>query len=272
MIAFPNAKINLGLNVISQRNDGYHNIETVLFPIGLSDALEIIPAQSSKTTFTSTGLQIPDDGQPNLCQRAFELLKKEFGIPNVTIHLHKIIPAGSGLGGGSSDAAFALNILSQIFSLNLDSGQLSQFAARLGSDCPFFIANKPMLASGRGELLEPVGVCLKGMHLLLVKPDIHISTAEAYAGVRLALPKKPIRQIVSQPIETWKFELKNAFEESVFARFPSLEIIKQQLYQFGATHAAMSGSGSAIFGLFEQTPPNDLKNLFPGSFFWHEEF
>lgn len=271
MITFPNAKINLGLNVVSKRGDGYHNIQSLLFPIGLCDVLEIIRApEGNPTQFTASGIEIPADGKPNLCLRAYELLRNEFGLPGIYIHLHKKIPAGSGLGGGSSDAAFTLKLLNKIFSLQLDRKTLEQMAGSLGSDCPFFIENKPMLASGRGEILEQINVAFNEMQLVLIKPPIHVSTHDAYAGVTPALPEKPISQIVSQPIETWKNDLKNDFESTVFQRFPLLGKIKQDLYGHGAVYAAMSGSGSTIFGLFEKAAPANLAEIFQDCFVWQE--
>lgn len=272
MIAFPNAKINLGLHIMNRRNDGFHNIESVLFPTSLSDALEVFEAPDSKFSFTSSGVQIPSDGKPNLCEQAFWLMHNEFCIPKVHLHLHKVIPAGSGLGGGSADAAFTLKMLNQAFSLKLNHSDLETMAAKLGSDCPFFIRNEPMLASGRGEILEPVSLSLKGLHLLLIRPPLHISTAEAYAGVMPQKPKKPAPEILAQPIESWKEELKNDFEKSLFLKYPLLRKIKMKLYENGALYAAMSGSGSALFGLFESKPDAGLIEAFHDSFVWHEEF
>lgn len=272
MIAFPNAKINLGLHILSRRTDGFHNIESVLFPIRLSDALEVIEAHNRKFSITSSGLPIPSDGKPNLCERAFWLLHNEFQIPLVNLHLHKVIPAGSGLGGGSADAAYTLKMLNQAFSLNLNYSDLETLAAKLGSDCPFFIRNQPMLAMGRGEILEPVSLSLKGLHLLLIRPTVHISTAEAYAGVVPQNPRKALQEILAQPIESWKEELKNDFEKSLFAKHPLLGKIKKQLYDNGAVYAAMSGSGSSLFGLFEGKPDAGLMQAFHDSFVWHEEF
>jgi len=271
MIAFPNAKINLGLHILSRRTDGFHNIESVLFPISLSDALEVLEAPDRKFSFTSSGLQIPSDGKPNLCERAFWLLHNEFRIPEVTLHLHKVIPAGSGLGGGSADAAFTLKMLNQAFSLKLDHSGLETMAAKLGSDCPFFIRNEPMLASGRGEILKPVSLSLKGLHLLLIRPQVHISTAQAYTGVVPQGPRKALHEIVAQPIESWKEELKNDFEKSLFLKYPLLGKIKIKLYENGALYAAMSGSGSTLFGLFESKPEEGLIETFHDSFVWHEE-
>lgn len=272
MIAFPNAKINLGLNIIRRRPDGFHDIETAMIPLKLSDALEVIIAPDKKTSFTSSGLEIPSDGKSNLCQRAFEVLEKSFNFQAVHTHLHKIIPAGSGLGGGSADAAFTLKLLNQVHNLGLNPSQLMDFAATLGSDCPFFIENKPMLASGRGELLEPISLSLKGLHLLLVRPDVHVSTAQAYSMVKPRKTEKSIREIILRPVNTWKDDLKNDFEEAVFQKHPQLAEVKQRLYSEGAIYASMSGSGSALFGLFKNRPYPELFHSFPGSFIWHEEF
>ncbi len=271
MIEFPNAKINLGLNILNKRSDGFHNIQTVLLPIGLCDALEIIPAtQENIIHFSNSGLPVPLDGKPNLCIRAFELLQKEFGLPGINIHLHKKIPTGSGLGGGSSNAAFTLKMVNKTFALNINNIILMQMAASLGSDCPFFIENKPMLANGRGEILEPIEIPLTGMNLVLIKADIHIGTAEAYANVKPAFPKKSIAQILEQPIDTWKHELKNDFETNVFERFPLLKKIKENLYSQGAEYAAMTGSGSAIFGLFKTLPQTNQSELYPAFFVWQQ--
>ncbi len=272
MIAFPNAKINLGLQILSRRTDGFHNIESVLIPISLSDALEVIEAPNGEFSFTSSGLPIPSDGKPNLCERAFWLLHNEFRIPQVNLHLYKVIPAGSGLGGGSADAAYTLKMLNQVFSLDLNHSDLETLAAKLGSDCPFFIRNQPMLARGSGEILDPVSLSLKGLHLLLIRPQVHISTAEAFAGVVPQNPRKALHEILAQPIESWKEELKNDFEKSLFAKHPLLGKIKNQLYDNGALYSAMSGSGSALFGLFENKPDAGLMQAFHDSFVWHEEF
>lgn len=272
MIAFPNAKINLGLNILDRRPDGFHDIESLLFPIKLSDVLEVVPSEPDLASFTATGLDIPSDGKPNLCQQAFLLLKEKYSIPGVSIHLHKNIPSGSGLGGGSADAAFTLKLLNQLFSVGLTIAELKDLAAKLGSDCPFFIDNQPQLATGRGETLEPFPVNLSGLHLALIKPNIHVSTTEAYAGVTPALSEIPLREVLTQPMEKWKDILKNDFEESVFWKFPSLASIKFNLYQAGAVYASMSGSGSAIFGLFPKPPEKTLQESFPEAFIWVESF
>ncbi|MEE4177949.1 MAG: 4-(cytidine 5'-diphospho)-2-C-methyl-D-erythritol kinase [Bacteroides sp.] len=270
MIVFPNAKINLGLNILERRPDGFHNIESLLFPIKFTDVLEVIPAEPDFVPFASTGLKIPSNGKPNLCQQAYFLLKEKYSIPGVSIHLHKNIPSGSGLGGGSADAAFTLKLLNQLFSLGLTTVELKRLAAKLGSDCPVFIDNQSQFAAGRGDVLEPFKVNLSGFHLALIIPQVHVSTSEAYAGVKPDHPDTPLREVLGQPIERWKHLLKNDFEESVFRKFPSLASIKRDLYQFGAVYASMSGSGSAIFGLFEKTPGKRLQESFRDSHFWVE--
>ncbi|MDN3669707.1 4-(cytidine 5'-diphospho)-2-C-methyl-D-erythritol kinase [Echinicola jeungdonensis] len=252
MIQFPNAKINLGLHITEKRKDGFHEIETCLFPIPLCDALEMIPAP--KTTFKNTGLQVPGNEKQNLIFKALKLLRKDFNdLPHVSMHLHKAIPMGAGLGGGSSDAAFALKIMNMLFNLHLEDWFLEDYAAELGSDCPFFIQNKPQLAKGRGEILEEVEVNLKGRWLVLVQPKIHISTQEAYAGIIPKSPAHPLKEILMDP-KSWKEKLVNNFEESIFKKHPQIGAIKENLYQQGAFYAAMSGSGSTVFGLFDQEP------------------
>ncbi len=252
MICFPNAKINLGLHVTSKRKDGYHEIETCMVPIPLFDALEMI--LDKKATWHSTGLNIPGDPEDNLILKAEKLLKKDFhGLPNLNIHLHKNIPMGAGLGGGSADGAFALKLMSNLFDLHLDDFFLEEYAAQLGSDCPFFIQNTPQIARGRGEILEPIDLSLKGVHLVLINPGIHIGTKEAYAGVTPSTPKVKIEEILSDR-SRWKTELVNDFEPSVFSRYPEIAEIKAEMYASGAFYASMSGSGSSIFGLFPEKP------------------
>lgn len=253
MISFPNAKINLGLHITAKRKDGYHDIETCMIPIPLTDALEMI-VDSKKTNFSSTGLEIPGDSKDNLILKAYQLLKKDFpNLPNVNIHLHKNIPMGAGLGGGSADAAFALNLMNNLFDLILDDFFLEEYAAALGSDCAFFIENTPKIATGRGEILEPIALDLKGTHLVLINPGIHIGTKEAYAGVTPAEPKVRLKEILADK-SRWKNELVNDFEASIFPNHPKIAEIKEKLYEHGAYYAAMSGSGSSVFGLFEEKP------------------
>jgi 4-diphosphocytidyl-2-C-methyl-D-erythritol kinase len=250
MVTFPSCKINLGLNIVHKRPDGFHDLVTCFYPLPWTDILEIIP--SDEIAFTSSGNPIPGMPGDNLSLKAYHLLKEDFGIGAVKIHLHKIIPLGAGLGGGSSDAAFTLRTLDQIFSLNLTTAQLKRYAARLGSDCAFFIEDTSKLGTGRGEVLTDINVSLKGKFVLLIKPDIHISTAEAYAGI---LPKQPsvaLQEVLEHsPIHEWKKSVKNDFEESIFTKYPTLRNIKDELYAQGALYASMSGSGSTVFGIFD---------------------
>lgn len=248
MVSFPPCKINLGLQILTKRADGYHNLSTCFYPVPWTDILEII--KSDSVSFSSTGLPIP--GSDNLCIQAYQLLKKDFNLPPVKIHLHKIIPIGAGLGGGSSDAAHMLKVLNTIFNLGLTSVTLYEYASRLGSDCAFFIQDSPMLGSERGEVLSKIAVNLKDNFLIIVKPDIHIATAEAYAGVIPRTPSQTIENILGADPSTWKTVLKNDFEESIFKKYPQIKEIKDKLYAFGAMYASMSGSGSSVFGIFEK--------------------
>lgn len=249
MVSFPLCKINLGLTILSKRSDGYHDIETIFFPVPWTDILEIIP--STTVLFESSGNPIPGKQEDNLCLKAYHLLKKDFNLPAVKIHLHKIIPTGAGLGGGSSDAAYTLRTLNELFDLKLTPNQLSQYAAQLGSDCSFFCYDGPMLGTGRGELLEAIEINLKGKFLVLVNPDIHVSTAAAYAGVVPHQPDYSLREIVQRPLVEWKNSMKNDFEESIFKIQPAIKKLKDEMYDAGATYASMSGSGSSVFGIFE---------------------
>jgi 4-diphosphocytidyl-2-C-methyl-D-erythritol kinase len=252
MICFPNAKINLGLHITSKRKDGYHDIESCMVPIPLYDALEMIVENQS--AFDTSGLSIPGDEKDNLILKALKLVRKDFSdLPQVHIHLHKNIPMGAGLGGGSADGAFALTLMNKLFDLYLDDFILEDYAAQLGSDCPFFIQNTPKIATGRGEILEPVDVDLRGDHILLIKPPIHVGTKEAYAGVKPLAPKYPLHEILKDK-SSWKEMLVNDFEASIFPQYPELAEIKAKLYEMGAYYAAMSGSGSTVFGLFTAKP------------------
>ena len=251
MIRFPNAKINLGLNIVNRRPDGYHDIETVFYPIKLEDSLEIVPAkQGEATSLHCYGRHVDCPMEKNLVTKAYRMLQREFGIGEVEMHLLKHIPDGAGLGGGSSDASSALIILNHMFDLNLSPQQLAQRAATLGADCPFFIYNTPMMATGIGDVFSNVDVNLNGYHLLLVKPDVYVPTAQAYAKVTPRPSDKPIPQILQLPVEQWCHHLKNDFEQSVFAQHPVLADIKNAIYQAGALYASMSGSGSSLFGIF----------------------
>ena len=249
MIQFPNCKINLGLSILAKRADGYHELETVFYPISISDALEILP--SDKLTLTQTGIAVPGDPDQNLCLKAYHLLKKDFpNLPTVQIHLHKNIPMGAGLGGGSSDGTNALLILNQQFSLGLNDRQLIDYASQLGSDCPFFVYNKACHATGRGEVLTPIALDLSNYQFLLVHPGKHISTAWAFQQLTPNTKSESIQSIIQKPMTEWKDLLINDFEAPVFKAEPTLSIIKTQLYQLGAIYASMSGSGSSLFGIF----------------------
>lgn len=264
MVSFPNCKINLGLHIIGKRADGFHDLETVFYPIALRDALELIPATKSTTEieFTGTGLVVDGDIADNLCVKAYHLLKKDFPqLPVIKIHLHKTIPMGAGLGGGSADASLMLKLLNDKFKLNLSTSQLLTYALQLGSDCPFFIINKPCYATGRGEILEEIKVDLSAYKIVLINPGIHVNTGWAFSNIIPSAPKKSVKEIVQQPVDTWKTELKNDFEAPVFIAHPQIKAIKEDLYNQGAIYAAMSGSGSTVFGIFENAVDvNSLKN------------
>jgi len=260
MVSFPPCKINLGLNILNKRPDGYHNLETCFYPVPWTDILEIIP--SDTLTFSSSGNAIPGRAEENLCLKAYSLLWKEFNLPPVKIHLHKIIPTGAGLGGGSYDAAHTLRLLNSIFQLNLSDEKLMNYAATLGSDCAFFVQDKPMIGSGRGEVLSEIDMKLKGKFLMLVKPDIHVSTAEAYAHVKPHPPEFTLHHIfTSRPLNEWRHSLRNDFEESVFVRYPEIQKLKEKMYALGAGYASMSGSGSTVFGIFDSSLTNVDENF-----------
>ena len=249
MILFPHAKINIGLNILGKREDGYHGISSVFYPVKQCyDVLEITEQQHF--SFVKKGIDIPKG--ENLCEKAFHLVKKDFSISNVAIQLHKHIPIGAGLGGGSADAALTLMGLNQLFELELNKTQLKKYALQLGADCPFFIDDRPALVEGIGEKLSPIDLDLSVFEIRLVMPGIHISTAEAYAGVSPKIPENPLRELIKLPIEKWKGKIKNDFEKSIFIKHPKLQSIKEQLYKEGAIYAAMSGSGSTIYGVFKK--------------------
>ena len=263
MLTFPNAKINLGLNITERRADGYHNIETVFYPIALCDALEIVDGVAG-FNLRQSGIVVDSPVEKNLVTKSYRLLAQDFALPSVDVYFHKAIPFGAGLGGGSADAAFMLKMLNEHAALALTDEQLEAYAARLGADCAFFIKNSPVYAQGIGNEFSPVELSLKGKRIVLVKPDIHVSTADAYAGVVPAKPTVSLRQAVRQPIEAWKDAVKNDFEKSVFAQHPAIGKIKDTLYEAGAAYASMSGSGSSVYGIFENEI--DLKNAFPDCF------
>ena len=273
MITFPCAKINLGLNIVSKRPDGYHNLETVFYPIPLTDALEIkymdekFPSESP-CDLKITGNDIDCNEEDNLVIKAYQLLAADFQLPRVHAHLVKRIPTQAGLGGGSSDAAYMIRLLDERFRLNIGIPEMERYAAKLGADCAFFITADPSYAEGIGDVLMPAdvpGAGLGGYYLAVVKPSVAVSTRDAYATIVPKTPTKCCRDIVRQPIETWKDELVNDFEAPIFAMHPELAAIKQSLYDAGAVYAAMSGSGSALFGIFREQPTG-LEKEFEGMF------
>lgn len=264
MVAFPNCKINLGLNIIETRKDNYHNLETVFYPLNFSDALEII-STSGNAEFAVSGLPVSND-QNNLCIKAYYLLKKDFpNLPSIKMYLHKSIPIGAGLGGGSADAAFTLQMSNEKFLLGLSNNQLKNYALRLGSDCPFFLFNKPSFATGRGEQLEPVNLDLSRHKIMLVNPGIHVDTSWAFSEIEPATPKKSVKEIIAQPIKTWKQQLINDFEMPVFKAYPEIKRIKDILYERGALYASLSGSGSTVYGIFNKT--DFINTEFPNEYF-----
>lgn len=255
MVSFPNCKINLGLHILRKRSDGYHDLETVFYPIGLTDILEIIENRYAKTAVHLSTSGEPVEGRPanNLCVRAYRLLQKDFpSLPPMLIHLHKVIPAGAGLGGGSANASFTLQMINEIAGLGLNQQQLLHYAAQLGSDCPFFIINKPCYATGRGEILEEFELDLSTYSIVLVNPGIHVNTGVAFTGIVPAMPAYSIKEILQQPVSQWKYKLQNDFEKTVFKSYREIVDIKDSLYQQGALYASMSGSGSSVYGIFEK--------------------
>ncbi|MFK8046076.1 MAG: 4-(cytidine 5'-diphospho)-2-C-methyl-D-erythritol kinase [Crocinitomicaceae bacterium] len=252
MITYPSAKINIGLNVIEKRIDGYHNIESIFYPIPLVDILEINRAE--QFSFSTSGLAIPGNSENNLVIKAFKLMQERHGISNVKIHLHKQIPMGAGLGGGSSDAAFALSSLNTLFKLQLSTHELEKYAIILGSDCPFFIENTPKYVTGTGQELKKIELNLNGYYLYLINPKIHIGTKEAYSGIEPKKSKEDLTVDIKQNPNKWKLSIKNDFETSVFPAHPNLNQIKRNLYSQGAIYSSMSGSGSTLYGIFKSKP------------------
>ena len=271
MITFPVAKINLGLNVVEKRADGYHNLQTVFYPVPIMDALEIVPMSDGFPSDVDcdlkvTNITIEGDEQRNLVVRAYHLLKADYPeLPRVHAHLWKGIPTQAGMGGGSSDCGYMIRLLNETFDMGLSSEQMQQYAARLGADCAFFIESSACYAEGIGERLQPIDLDLSGWHIGVVRPDIPVPTKEAFSRIHPHYPALNCRDDVKQPVETWRDRLTNDFEESVFALHPEIGAVKEQLYKMGATYAAMSGSGSALFGLFKDEP-DALRQTFPDMF------
>lgn len=266
MITFPNAKINLGLNIVERRPDGYHNIETVFYPIGLTDVLEIVPAQGEESTLTTYGNPVDCPIENNLVMKALRLMQQLYNVPEVDIYLYKHIPDGAGLGGGSSDAASTMLMLNIMFDLGIEKAKLACHAATLGADCPFFIYNCPMMATGIGDILMPINVSLNGLHLLLVKPNVSVSTKVAYSRVTPAPSNSSLEQDLAAGVDRWRGVVKNDFEPNVFNHFPELAAIKETIETGGALYSSMSGSGSSIFGIFDDVNMAETLMLkFPGS-------
>lgn len=271
MICFPNAKINIGLNITEKRADSFHNIESVMYPLKgiVSDALEIIatpPHPSSlgrkpQAIIHTTGIHIDGKLENNLCLKAYNLIRKDYPqIPDIDIYLHKVIPIGAGLGGGSSDAAFFIRLLNDKFELGISWGEMHHYARQLGSDCSFFVSNKPAFAEGKGDQLESISLNLDGYYIVLVCPPVRINTAEAYGGVKPTKPKRSLEEDIQQlPISQWTKYIRNDFEDSIFPKYPELKKIKEKLYTLGAIYASMSGSGSALYGIFKKEPNEESK-------------
>jgi 4-diphosphocytidyl-2-C-methyl-D-erythritol kinase len=254
MLTFPNAKINIGLSITEKRSDGFHNLASCFYPVGWSDVLEILPAEA--TSFKSSGIPIPGDAQNNLCLKAYNLLKTDFDIPPVMIHLHKVVPIGAGLGGGSADCAFTIKTLNELFELNLSVMLMEDYARKLGSDCAFFIQNRPQFCTGKGDEFSEIKVDLSGKYIVLVNPNIHI-------------PEKTeidLKEILQSPISQWVNVVKNDFENHLLPKYPAIANIKNQLYHHGAAYASMTGSGSTVFGIFEEEI--NLQEQFSGYSIW----
>ena len=257
MVVFPNAKINLGLHVTRKRSDGFHDLETIFYPVGINDILEFIP--SSRFSFRTTGLPIHGDYAQNLCVKAWQLIKSAFpDLPEPAMHLHKVIPMGAGLGGGSADGSFVLKALNEYFNLKMTTDRLLALALELGSDCPFFIGNKPCFATGRGEILEPIELSLSGFEIIIAYPGISVNTGEAFSGIVPGQAPYSLKDKILEPLEKWKGWLVNDFEQTVFHKFPEIGLIKDKLYDSGAVYASMSGSGSSCFGIFKTSPLLDF--------------
>jgi 4-diphosphocytidyl-2-C-methyl-D-erythritol kinase len=263
LIFFPNCKINLGLYITRKRTDGFHDLETIFYPVQFNDALEVVHhPDANDIEFSSSGIGIPGDPSSNLCVKAYYLLKNDYpSLPGVKMHLHKTIPMGAGLGGGSSDGAFALKLLNEKFNLGISIEKMIGYALSLGSDCPFFIVNKPCIAKGRGEILSMIDLDLSEYFILVVNPAIHVSTAMAFSHIQPSLPAVPIEDQVALPIDQWRSNLRNQFEAPVFKLYPELSEIKETLYNGGAVYASMSGSGSSIYGLFKEEPKDLAEKL-----------
>jgi 4-diphosphocytidyl-2-C-methyl-D-erythritol kinase len=258
MISFPHCKINLGLHVIHKREDGFHNIESVFYPVNWCDVLEIIEGGSQPFDLTISGLEVKGDPEKNLCYKAWKLLSNDFKLPNLRVYLHKVLPMGAGLGGGSSDAAFTLKMINELCNLGLSTEKLVGYAAQIGSDCAFFIHNQPMLATGKGEILVPFDVNLSGYKIVIAMPNVSVGTAEAYSWIKPKVPANKLVDVLNAPIQTWNSTLINDFEIPVIEHYPIIGQIKETLKLNGAIYTSMSGSGAAVFALFEKNTPLNL--------------
>jgi len=259
MIVFPNAKINIGLFITGKRSDGYHDLASCFYPVPWHEVLEVV--ESDQLSFESSGFPIPGKAEDNLCLKAYQLLAADHELPPVKIHLLKKIPIGAGLGGGSADATFMLKACNQLFDLKIDDHQLEIYAGKLGSDCPFFVKNQPVIARGTGNVFEPVELDLHDKYLVMVNPNLHVSTAEAYGGLQGYSVEPDLKEWLQKPLDEWKNDIRNDFEASVFKIYPAIRAIKKKLYELGAKYASMSGSGATVFGIFDQQA--DVKRHFP---------
>jgi len=248
MITFPNSKINIGLNITSKRTDGYHNLETIFYPIKIKDALEII--ESNEMVFETSGIEIPGNPNQNLCLQAYDLMRKDYDLPNIKIHLHKNVPIGAGLGGGSADAAFFIKLINDKFELQISDEKMENYCRKLGADCAFFIQNKPVFAFDKGDVFEPIALNLSDYYLALVMPQVHVSTAEAYQGIIPKKPKQSLKELIKLPIEEWQGNITNDFENHILENHPKIRKVKQDLLAAGAVFSLMSGSGASVYGIF----------------------
>lgn len=257
MITFPNAKINIGLNITSRRTDGYHNLETIFYPVQIKDALEVIEAP--EMSFETSGIEIPGHANENLCLQAYDLMRKDFDLPDIKIHLHKQIPIGAGLGGGSADAAFFIKLVNEKFQLSLDVETMQNYCRKLGADCAFFIENRPVFAFEKGDVFKEITLDLSAYHLALVMPPVHVSTGEAYRGVKPQQAQQSLKELIQLPIEEWQGKITNDFEERILKNHPQIRGVKSALLEAGALFALMSGSGASVYGIFHK--PVDLSFL-----------
>ena len=271
MVVFPNAKINIGLNILRKREDGYHELETLFYPIGLKDALEYVVNGKDQVNFYNSGIDLEIHPEQNIVLKAYRMLQEEHSLPGLDIHLHKVIPSGAGLGGGSADAAFLMKSLNEHFDLGISPFQLKNLAGRLGADCAFFLENMPAYATGTGDQIDPISLTLNGYHLLLVKPSFGVNTKEAYSGVVPQEYPFNFNEIISNGIREWGSSIKNDFEKTLFVKFPELGLLKEKLSGLGAIYASMSGSGSSVYAIFDKKPNIGILDFPPDYFIWQEE-